>query len=102
MVKLLERKRMAIEAAGHRCQGSPKYPTCRAKEGQAHPETDKHTILVAFRILPGDDESLVVNCTRCLLSRDPLAAYRTSDWRSERAAKGNLELFEIEQPGAKR
>lgn len=102
MLTILDKKNQAIKAADDRCQGAPKHPECRAKNGQAHPETDKPVNLVAFRLIPGDDTSLVVNCERCFLSRDPLAAYRTKDWRTERAATGNLELFPIEQPGAKR
>ena len=102
MLTIIDKKRQAIIAAGHRCQGSPKHPTCRAKDGQAHPETDKHTTLIAFRLLPGDDESMVVNCDRCFLTRDFTAAYRTNDWRTQRAALGNGELFPIEPPGDKR
>lgn len=101
MMAILDKKRQAIIAAGDRCQGSPKHPECRAQNNQAHPETDKPVNLVAFRLIPGDDESLVVNCQRCFLERDFLAAYRTKDWREARAATGNLELFPIAAAGDK-
>ena len=101
MLTIIYKKRQAIIAADHRCQGAPKHPACRAKDGQAHPENDRTVRLVAFRLIPGDDASLVVNCERCLLSRDPLASYRTADWRKARAASGNQELFPIDEPGKK-
>ena len=101
MITITHLKSEAIKAAGNRCQGSPEYPDCRAKDGQAHPYTDKVVKLVAFRMIPGDDSSLIVNCQRCFLSRDFLANYRTVDWRKERQAKGNLELFPIDVTGEK-
>lgn len=102
MLAIIDKKKQAIAAAGNRCQGAPKHPECRARDGHAHPETDKPVSLVAFRLIPGDYTSLVVNCERCFLSRDFTAAYRNNDWRTERQASGNLELFPIDTPGGNR
>lgn len=33
------------ERSGNRCEGSPKYPDCRAENGQPHPETGSIVVL---------------------------------------------------------
>lgn len=77
-----------IKQAGSRCQGAPQHPDCRAKDGQAHPETDKR---VTLRVV-----NERVMCERCILSYD-FSPYRTQDWRTRRKALGNAELFPIEE-----
>lgn len=93
-------KHEALERAGHRCQGAPEYPTCRAKDGQAHPVTDKPVRLSLIHLTPGDDSpnNVRVWCERCVLSYD-WPAHVTHDWRSRRKAKMNHELFPIDEPG---
>lgn len=88
-------KKWAIDRAGGRCEGSPTYPNCRAKDGQAHPVTDKPVTLRTIRTDPGNEESVRVMCERCLLSWD-FKSHQTADWRADRQAAGNLELFPIE------
>lgn len=88
-------KKWAMDRSGGRCEGSPTYPACRAKDGQAHPVTDRPVILRAIRQDPDNEESIRMLCERCLLSWD-FRAHRTSDWRTERELAGNLELFPIE------
>lgn len=37
--------RQIREQAGQRCEGTPRYPDCRAENGQRHPETGSRVIL---------------------------------------------------------
>lgn len=93
-------KKEALERAGHQCQGSDKHPLCRAKDGQAHPETDKPVILRLIRTIPGDESaaSVRVLCERCFLEFN-FTAHQTADWRTERAAMKNMEMFPIPERG---
>lgn len=99
-------KRAVIERAGNRCEGSPKFPSCRAKDGQAHPETDKHVSLSVIRLVldePGATVAAQIGnrrawCERCVLSYD-FPAHATHNWRSRRKAALNGELFPIDEPG---
>lgn len=105
MTTLTERQRdallrqEALSRAGNRCEGSPKYPTCRARGGIAHPETDRPTTLHVINLDPGNDSlgNKRVMCMRCVLSYD-FPAHATHDWRSRRKAMLNAELFPIEEP----
>jgi 5-methylcytosine-specific restriction endonuclease McrA len=78
--------RAAILArAGHRCEGSPVYPDCRAVNRQPHPVTGSHVVLTIAHIdqMPenNDPSNLRAWCQRCHLRHD-------SDWRRiEREAK---------------
>lgn len=84
----LQLRTRALERANHACEGSPKYPNCRAREDRAHPETDKPVRLHVI-----DDR---VMCDRCVLGYDfPL--HQTKDWRGRRKAMNNHELFPIDE-----
>ena len=91
-------KAQAIDRAGRRCTGSPKHPSCRARDGQAHPETDRPTTLHVIRRTPGIDtpENLMVLCMRCVLELE-YTGHKTAGWRERRQATGNLELFPIDK-----
>lgn len=99
-------RKSVLERAGYRCEGSPKYPACRAKDGQAHPETDKPVRLSVLRLVPDEagasDAALIANrrawCERCVLSYD-FPAHATHNWRGRRQAMMNQELFPIDEPG---
>ena len=97
-IAIANEKRAALERAQFRCEGSPKYPACRAKDGQAHPETDKPVRLSVFHTRPGDVTSLRCMCERCFLSFD-FAEHKTIGWRERRGAQPNLELFPIDPKG---
>lgn len=83
--------------AHHACEGSPKHPFCRAREGEEHPDTGKTTALAMIRLEPGstDPAECRALCTRCVLSFE-FPRHKNADWRESRAATGNLELFPIE------
>lgn len=95
----LQRRQEALARAGNRCEGSPRYPGCRARGGIAHPETDRPTTLHVINLEPGNDGpgNKRVMCMRCVLAYD-FPAHRTNDWRSRRKAMLNAELFPIEDP----
>jgi hypothetical protein len=65
----------AIRArAGNRCEGSPKYPDCRAFNGKPHPVTGSRVVLTVAHIDhdPGNCEpdNLRAWCQRCHLTSD--------------------------------
>lgn len=86
-----------LNRARHACEGSPKFPSCRAKEGEEHPDTGKLTALAMIRLEPGSAEpdECRMMCTRCVLGFE-FPRHKTQDWRTTRAATGNLELFPLE------
>ena len=62
------------EQAGWRCEGSPKYPDCRAENGQPHPVTGSRVVLTVAH-LDHDPENcdpgnLKALCQRCHLAYD--------------------------------
>jgi len=58
-----------LERAGNKCEGSPKYPRCRAKNYKPHPITKKKVVLTIGHLNhnPEDcgDENLKAWCQRC-------------------------------------
>ena len=82
--------------AGHRCQGSPKYPDCRAANGEPHPVTGSTVVLTVAHLdhtpencHPGN---LRAWCQRCHLAYD-LEHHRRNAAATRRAALRNGELF---------
>ena len=77
--------RQAILArAGNRCEGSPRWPDCRAANGQAHPVTGSRVVLTIAHLDQqpenNDPSNLRAWCQRCHLRHD-------ADWRAQRKAK---------------
>lgn len=62
------------ESAENRCEGSPKYPDCRAANGQPHPVTGSRVVLTVAHLDhdPGNCEpdNLRAWCQRCHLTYD--------------------------------
>jgi len=79
------------ERAGWRCEGSPAYPDCRARNGQPHPVTGSVVILTVAHLdhMPENsaDDNLRAICQRCHLTYDAAhhAANAASTRRSRRA-----------------
>lgn len=77
------------EAAGWRCEGSPRYPDCRAAHGQPHPVTKSPVVLTLAHLdhTPEnmDRANLKVWCQRCHLTYD--AAHHRATAAATRALK---------------
>lgn len=62
-----------LERAGHRCEGSPSYPECRAENYQAHPATGSKVILTIAHLdhIPEncDPANLRAGCARAAATR---------------------------------
>lgn len=82
--------------AENRCEGSPKYPGCRAENGQRHPITGSIVVLTVAHLNhdPSDcrDENLKAMCQRCHLTYDA-DHHAKNAARTRRAQKRNGELF---------
>lgn len=63
-----------LERAGNCCEGSPKYPDCRAENYWPHPETSSKVVLTIAHLdhIPEncEPENLRAWCQRCHLSYD--------------------------------
>ena len=63
-----------LERAGYRCEGSPKYPLCRAARHQSHPVTGAYVRLTVAHLdhTPehNDPANLRAWCERCHTTYD--------------------------------
>jgi hypothetical protein len=66
--------RIRFERAGGRCEGSPRYPDCRAVHDQPHPVTGSHVVLTTAHLdhdtTNNDPANLRALCQRCHLTHD--------------------------------
>lgn len=84
-----------LERASNCCEGSPKFPECRAENGKPHPETGSKVVLTIAHLdhIPEhcEPENLRAWCQRCHLIYD--AAHHSKNsaiTRKERKAIGDL------------
>lgn len=63
-----------LDRAGHRCEGSPRYPDCRARNHEPHPVTGSRVVLTIAHLdhTPEhcDPSNLRAWCQRCHLTYD--------------------------------
>lgn len=63
-----------LERAGHRCEGSPRYPDCRAADREPHPVTGSRVVLTVAHLdhtpETRDLDKLRALCQRCHLTMD--------------------------------
>ena len=88
-----------LERAGGCCEGSPRYPLCRAKQGEPHPVTGTLVVLqVAHYPDPEPSnvspKNLVAQCPRCHLATDEWMHQRNRKRERTKAPEGQLPLFE--------
>ena len=85
------------EAADWKCQGSPRFPQCRARHGSAHPVTGSKVVLTVGHLdhTPENCErtNLRVWCQRCHLNYDAQHHAQTA-YATRKAAAGTADLFE--------
>lgn len=71
---LTEIRPAILERAGHKCEGSPRYPECRAVNYEPHPVTGSKVVLTTAHLnhTPEDcrPENLRAWCQRCHLTYD--------------------------------
>jgi 5-methylcytosine-specific restriction endonuclease McrA len=77
------------------CEGSPAYPTCRAKDGEPHPVTGSKVVLTVGHLNhdPTDNrpENLKAWCQRCHNTYDqPHRQANAAKTRRARKASGDL------------
>jgi 5-methylcytosine-specific restriction endonuclease McrA len=95
-------RRRILERAGNRCEGSPRYPDCRAWDHQEHPVTGSLVVLTVAHLDhdPGhnDDKNLRAMCQRCHLTYDArFHALNARKTRRLRKAMGDLFEWEPQQ-----
>lgn len=83
------------EAARWRCEGSPRYPECRAENAKPHPVTGSRVVLTVAHLDhdPANcaDENLRAWCQRCHVSYDAAHHARNAAMtRRSRLASGDL------------
>ena len=82
--------------AGNACEGSPKYPSCRAVNGERHPVTGSVVVLTVGHLDHDPANCAEANlrawCQRCHLTYDA-AHHARNAARTRRAQKRNGELF---------
>ena len=75
-----------LARAGNRCEGSPKYPDCRAANGEPHPVTGSRVVLTVAHLDHTPEncapENLRAWCQRCHTTYD--AAMKAAARRSPR------------------
>jgi hypothetical protein len=85
------------EAAGQRCEGSPAYPDCRAKNGEPHPETGSRVVLTTAHLdhQPENcaDDNLRAWCQRCHNTYD-MAARREGIRQRAKARMALGDMFD--------
>jgi hypothetical protein len=66
--------RQIREQAGWRCEGSPRFPECRAEHGSPHPVTGSRVVLTVAHLdhdkANNDPANLRALCQRCHLDWD--------------------------------
>jgi hypothetical protein len=90
------RSRILLRAQD-RCEGSPKYPDCRAQNYKPHPVTGSKVVLTVAHLnrelpLNNGEENLRAWCQRCHLTYD--AGFHANNARAtRRSRKAMRELF---------
>lgn len=78
-----------LKRAGHRCEGSPAYPDCRAFNHVLHPVTRSKVVLTIAHLnhdtTDNRDENLRAWCQRCHLTYD--AVYHAANRKVKKERK---------------
>lgn len=90
------------ERSGDCCEGSPRFPHCRAQNGELHPDTGSKVVLTTAHLDHTPENCELANlrhwCQRCHLVYD--AKHHAQSSAATRHARANTQdLFESE--GAK-
>lgn len=87
-----------LTRAGHRCEGSPAYPECRAANYEPHPVTGSKVVLTTAHlnhdVSDNRDSNLSCLCQRCHLTHD--AKHHATNARRTREARAGQKTMELE------
>lgn len=85
------------ERSGNCCEGSPRFPDCRAPNGEPHPETGSTVVLTTAHLDHVPEHCDMVNlkhwCQRCHLVYDAKHHAQTA-YATRRAGRAVADLFE--------
>lgn len=89
--------RLIRKRSGNRCEGSPKYPDCRAENYLPHPETGSKVVLTTAH-LDGDKtnnrfSNLRHLCNRCHLHHDIGHHVMNRKYGRHHGGKHQIKLF---------
>lgn len=88
------------ERSGDRCEGSPLWPSCRAANGEAHPETGSVVVLTTAHLDHQPENCALTNlrhwCQRCHLGYD--AQHHAMTRARSRHANANTQELPLEGP----
>ena len=96
-------KHIRFERANGKCEGSPKYPDCKAEHGKQHPETGSKVVLTVAHLdhdtINNEHGNLKAMCQRCHLTYD--AKFHAQNARKTRFKKyleaGQLWLKDFDE-----
>lgn len=88
-------RELILTRAGNRCEGSPKYPDCRAENGQPHPVTGSRVVLTIAHLIPliedCREENLKAWCQRCHNTYDlPMRLENSRQTREKKTGQQRL------------
>lgn len=90
------------ERSGNRCEGSPDFPDCRAKNGQPHPETGSKVVLTTAHLDHVPENCDLSNlrhwCQRCHLNYDKHHHAQTA-YASRKAAANTVDMWPEREEG---
>lgn len=88
-------RRLVLKRAGNRCEGSPKFPDCKAENKHPHPETGSKVILTIAHMDHDRDNNRFYNlkalCQRCHLMHD-LKHHQFNRKYGSETKRNNLKL----------
>lgn len=97
LIVLLIKRRALRDNGVDCCEGSPKYPDCRAENGLPHPETGSKVVLTTAHI-DGDKENNKFSnlgrwCQRCHLAHDIGHHVMNRKYGRKHSGKHQTKLF---------
>lgn len=88
-----------LARASYCCEGSPRFPECRAAAGEAHPDTGARVVLTVGHLnhdpLDSRDDNLRAWCQRCHNAYDAANRYYARKEELERLAEEHGQMLLI-------
>ncbi len=88
----------ALIRAEFKCEGTPRYPECRAENGKPHPETGSRVVLTIMHrdhdLANAEPENFQAGCQRCHLTYDA-QHHAHNAARTRRRKSPQLDLLDL-------